>query len=97
MPFKNISYLEPFNLSEQNLLCNFGRGHYQEQFCEIILNLGQWLRRCCLKDFLSGALTASCSVEKNHLCNFGIRHHEEHSYFKFRPVVQEEMLFKEKV
>ena len=25
--------------------------------CEIILNLGQWFRRC-LKDFLSGALTA---------------------------------------
>ena len=32
---------------------------YEEQFCEIILNLGQWFRsRCCLKDFLSGALVA---------------------------------------
>ena len=61
MPFKDISYQElwqPFCLGEQNHLCNFGRGFYEEQFCEIILNLGQWFRRCCLKDFLSGALAA---------------------------------------
>ena len=33
--------------------------YHEEQFCEIILNLGQWFRRrCCLKDFLSGALAA---------------------------------------
>ena len=59
MPFKGI-YLElwqPFCSAEQNHLCNFRRGYYEEQFCEIILNLGQWFRkRCCLKDFLSGAL-----------------------------------------
>ena len=38
----NISYLElwqPFSSVEQNHLCNFGRGYYEEQFCEIILNL----------------------------------------------------------
>ena len=30
-----------------------------EQFCEIILNIGQlFSRRCCLKDFLSGAQAA---------------------------------------
>ena len=60
MSFKDISYLElwqPFCLSEWNQLCNFGRGHCEEQFCEIILNLGQWFR-CCLKDSLSGALAA---------------------------------------
>ena len=59
MHFKDISYLElwrPFCSAEWNHLCNFGRGYYEEQFCEIILNLGQWFRRCCLKDFLSGAL-----------------------------------------
>ena len=29
--------------------------HHEEQFCEIILHLGQWLRRIrFLKDFLSG-------------------------------------------
>ena len=33
--------------------------HHEEQFCEIILNLGQWFRRtCCLKAFLSGAMAA---------------------------------------
>ena len=40
-------------------LCNFSRGYPEEQFCEISLNSGQLLgRRCCLKDFLSGALAA---------------------------------------
>ena len=35
----------------------FVRGYYEEQFCKITLDLGQWFRsRCCLKDFLSGAL-----------------------------------------
>ena len=61
MRFKDISYLElwrPFCSAERNQLCNFGRGHHEEQFCEIILNLGQWFGRCCLKDFLSGALAA---------------------------------------
>ena len=36
---------------ELNHLCNFGRGFYEEQICEIILNLGQWFKRKCrLKD-----------------------------------------------
>ena len=55
MPFKGISYLElwqPFCSAEGNYLCNFGRGYYEEQFCEIILNLGQWFRRRNLKRFL---------------------------------------------
>ena len=26
---------------------NFGRGHNEENFCEIILNFDQWLRRRC--------------------------------------------------
>ena len=59
MLFKDISYLElwqPFCSVEGNHLCIFGRGYYEEQFCEIILNLGQWFRRCGLKDFLSEAL-----------------------------------------
>ena len=77
MPFKCLSYLElwqPFCSAEHNHLINFGRGYYEEQFCEIILNLGQWFRRCRLKDFLSGALQPSCLVEQNHnmyiICNF---------------------------
>ena len=36
MLFKYISYLklwQPFCSAERNYLCNFGRGHYEEQFC----------------------------------------------------------------
>ena len=47
MLFKDISYLElwqPFCSTERNHLCNFGRECYEERFCEIILNLGQWFR-----------------------------------------------------
>ena len=60
LPFKGISYLDiwqPFCPAECNLWCNFGTGYYEERLCELILNLGQWFR-CCLKDFLSGALAA---------------------------------------
>ena len=53
--FNDISYLElwqPFCSAEWNHLCNYGRGYHEEQFCEIILNLGQWFRRrCVLKIF----------------------------------------------
>ena len=62
MPFKGISYLviwQLFCLAECNHLCNFGRGYYEEQFNEIILNLGQWFRsRCSLMNFLYQALVA---------------------------------------
>ena len=57
--FKGNSYLDiwlPFCSVKCNQLCNFGRGYPEEQFIEIILNLGQQCRsRCCLKDFLFGA------------------------------------------
>ena len=55
MRFKDISYLElwqPLYSAEQNHLCNFGRRHHGEQFCEIILNFDQWFMRSCLKIFL---------------------------------------------
>ena len=62
MSFKGISYLELwqcFCSVERNLLSKFGRGCYEEQFCENIVNLGQWFRRNRrLKDFLSAALAA---------------------------------------
>ena len=59
----------------------FGRGCYEEQFCEIIMNLGQWVKkRCRLKDFLSGALwQPSCLVEQNRLCNLERGHHRKHT------------------
>ena len=79
--FKDISCLQlwqPFCLSECNHLCNFVRGHYEEQFCEIILNFDQWFR-CRLKDFLSGALAALLLSGANYLCNFGRGHHGKYS------------------
>ena len=62
MSFKDISYLElwpPFCSAEWNHLCSFVIRYQEEQFCEMILNLDQWLRRRChLKYFLSGNLVA---------------------------------------
>ena len=55
---------------EHDHLCNFVKGYYEEQFFEIILNLGQWYRRCRLKDFLSGALASLLFSGAKHLCNF---------------------------
>ena len=55
MSFKDISYLElwrPFCSAEQNHLCNFGRGYYEERFCEIILNLDQWFSQTVQLNFL---------------------------------------------
>ena len=55
MSLKDISYLQlwqPLCSVEKNHLCNFGIKHHEEQFCEIILNLDQWLRRFHLKIFL---------------------------------------------
>ena len=55
MSLKDISYLElwqPLCSAEPNHLCNCCGRHHEGQFCEIILNLNQWLRRCCLKMFL---------------------------------------------
>ena len=56
MLFKGISYLElwqPFCSVRRNHLCNFGKGCYEVQFCEIIFNLGQWVKKKCrLKIFL---------------------------------------------
>ena len=65
---------------EQNQLCNFGKRHVEEQFCDIISNLDQWFRRCCLKIFLIWSSGGPfCSVEPNYLCNFGKGQYEEHS------------------
>ena len=39
---KDISYLELWqhlHSFEQKHLCNFGRRHHEEQFCEMVLNL----------------------------------------------------------
>ena len=55
MSFKDISYLElwqPLCSLALNHMCKFGRRNHEERFCEIILILDQWFRRCCWKIFL---------------------------------------------
>ena len=51
MLFRDISYLElwqPFCSVEWNhIMCNFGRGYYEEQFCDIFFNIDQWLSKKC--------------------------------------------------
>ena len=103
MLFKDVCYLElwqPLCSVEHNHLCNFGRGYYEDQFCEIILNLGQWFRRCYLKDFLSGALAAFLFSGVEPFVQFWKRAPWGTfmwSYMKFGPVLQEGMSFKERV
>ena len=69
MSFKDISiFSTDGNFVQQGRkgLCNFDKGHYEKHFCEIIFNLGQWLRRC-LMIFLFLALVASLFSEVDHL------------------------------
>ena len=84
MPFKGISYLllwGPFCSTEQNHLCNFGSWYQEEQFCEIILNLDQWFRRCLLKVVLIWS-SGSPSLQRSWtICAILERgHHGEHSF-----------------
>ena len=60
-------------------MCSFSRGYHEKQFCEIILNLDQWFRRCCLKDFLSRALAASMFGGLETFTLFFLGHYGEHS------------------
>ena len=81
--FKDISYLElweHFCSEEWNHLCNFGRGYYEEQFCEII-----WIWASgsggdiVYKISYLELWQPSCSVEQKSLCKFRRGHHGEHS------------------
>ena len=101
MPLKGISYLDiwqPFCSAEWKNLSNFGRVYYEEQFCEIILNFGQWFgSRWCLKYFLSGALVAPLFDGAEPFMQFWKRASWGTfmwSYMKFGPVVQKAMSFK---
>ena len=92
MSFECISYLElwwPFCSAELNHLCNFGRRHHEEQFCEIILNLNQWFRKSChLKLFLIWRSVAPFTEEWNHLCNFGRGIMQEEQFCEITPIFQ---------
>ena len=43
--------------AEPNHLCNFGRGHHEEQFCEIVL-----IQELLVKDVLSRVLAPLCCL-----------------------------------
>ena len=83
MLFKEISYLElwqPFCSVERKHLCNFGRGYYEKLFCDIILNLDQWLsRKCNLEIFLIYS-PGSLFVQRSKIicANFDKECYEEH-------------------
>ena len=82
MSFTDISYLElwqPLCSMEHNHLCSFGRRHYEEQFCEIILNFGPVVQEeMPFKGISYSELWQPfCSAEHNHLCNFGTGYYEE--------------------
>ena len=52
--------------------------HHEEQFFEIILNLGQWFRRKYrLKVSYLDIWQPFCLAECNHLCKFGRGYYEE--------------------
>ena len=97
MPFKEISYLELWRLfcsAGQNHLCNFGRRHHEEKFCEIILNLDQWFkRRCCLKIFLIWSSGGSFVQRSGTICAIlveDIMSNNSVNLFEFGSMVQEE-------
>ena len=82
---------------QQNHLCNFGRGHQEEHFCEIILNLDQWFRRCCLKIFLILSSGDPFVQRSETICAIlvdGTNRNHSLNFFDFGPVIQEEMSFK---
>ena len=50
-------------------MCNYERGHHGQHSCEVTRNSDQWFRRrCCLKDFLSGALAAPFVQQSRTIC-----------------------------
>ena len=96
MSLKDMSSLElwqPLCSVEQNHLCNFCKRHHEEQFCEIILNLDKWFRRCRLKIFLIWSSGGPFDQWSGTICAILVEGIMK-NYFEFGPVVQEEMLFK---
>ena len=93
MLFRDISYLElwqPFCSGEYVHLCNFGKGYYEEQFCEIILNFDHWLwRKCCLTIFLilsSGSPIVQWSRTVCAIFVQGVMRNNSVKLFEFGPV-----------
>ena len=54
-------------------MCNLGRGHHEERFCEIILNLDQWFRRRShLKIFLIHRSGDPCIKHRETVCAISV-------------------------
>ena len=76
--FKYISYLElwqPFCTAEQNHLCNFSRGYFEEQLGNYF-ELGGGV--IFFKISYLELWWPACSVERDHLDNFSGGHYGEH-------------------
>ena len=86
-------------MPQQNHLCNFGRSHHEEEFCEIILNLDEWFReRCCSKIFLICSSGAPLFGRSGTICATlveGIMRNNSVDFFQSGPAVQEEMSYKD--
>ena len=54
MSFKDFYFYlwQLFCSAEKDNLCNFGKGHYRDHLCEIMLSLDQCFRRIPLKILL---------------------------------------------
>ena len=76
MSLKDIAYVElwqPLCSMQQNHLCNFGRRHHEEQFCETILNLDHWFRgRFCLKIFLIRSCGSPFVQQSRTICTISL-------------------------
>ena len=88
----------PFCSAELNGLSNFGRGHHEEHFCEIILNFNKWFRRCRLNIVCLELWRLFCSAQQINLCNLHRGHYCELfslKCIKFEAVVHEKMAFQD--
>ena len=71
----------PFCSAEQNGLCNFGRRQYKEHFCEITLNLDQWLK--LLKDISISSSGSHFVQQCGTVCTFLVEGIIRHISVKF--------------
>ena len=73
---------------EWNHLCNNGRRHNEQQFCDIILILDQWYsRRCCLNIFLILSSGGPFVQQSRTICAVllkGIMRNNSVKFFRFR-------------
>ena len=77
-----FSLWQPFCFAERNHLGNFGKGAWDEHFCEIILKSGHWPGKRCRLNFFSifSSVDTFFLVERNHSGNFGKGAWEKHFY-----------------